>query len=165
MGATAKDSADNLVAAGVTDALLVGLIKTSLAIPPDPAQVKGTWRGSIVITKVQIPESETKRAEDAQCEQMFKQLEGKKNAMTLVLRLSDSGQGTATLTGSTGAGSGSATYSDGSIKMVIKSDGTAFTMRGTVALKQAGGMTMSGTWRAPFQGSPIIASGTFSASK
>ncbi len=165
VGATAKDWVDNLVAGGVTDALLVGLIKTSLAIPPDPEQVSGTWSGSIIITDVKIPESESKRAEDAQCEQMFKQAEGKMNAMTLTIRLNAAGNGTAKLSGGTGSGSGKATYSNGSIKMVIKSEGTAFTLSGSVAFKEGGGMKMSGTWRAPFQGSPIIVSGTFSARK
>ena len=165
IGANAVDYIDNLVAAGLSDGMLVDLIKSALAIPPDPAQVNGTWKGSIIIVKVDIPESENKRAEEAGCEKAFKELEGKKNAMTLVLNLNESGSGTAELSGGTGDGSGSATYSDGAISMSISSAGSVFALKGAVAFKKEGGMTMAGSWRAPYQGSKIIMSGSFSAAK
>ncbi|MBS3908203.1 MAG: hypothetical protein KGZ93_01000 [Actinobacteria bacterium] len=165
MGSTPTKYIDNLVAGGLTNKLLKDLIKAALAIPPDPAQVNGTWKGSIIIVKVDIPESEAKRAEEAGCERRFKELEGKKNAMTLVLNLNESGSGTAELSGGTGDGSGSATYSDGAISMSITSAGSVFALKGAVAFKKEGGMTMAGSWRAPFRGSKIIMSGTFSAAK
>lgn len=165
MGETVKDYIDNLIAAGITDALLTGLITDALAIPPDPGQVAGKWNGSIVITDVDIPESEQKTAEDAQCAQMFKQLEGKSNPMTLDIQMDASGSGTVTMSGGSGGGSGSATYSDGAINMTITADGTTYTLSGTVSFVKEGGMSMSGTWTAPFQGSQIMMSGTFSATK
>ncbi len=165
MGETMKDYVDNLVAAGVTDGLLVNLIGQAMAIPPDPAQVSGTWTGSITILKVDIPESESKTAEEAGCEQTFKQLEGKKNACTYAITMGDSGSGTVVLSGGTVSGSGSATYSDGVITMVVGSEGTTYTMKGTIAFAKSGGMTMNGSWRAPFQGSTIIMSGSFTGTK
>lgn len=165
MGATPVKYIDNLVAGGLTNTLLKDLIKTALSIPPDPGQVNGTWKGSITIAKVEIPQSEKKRAEEAGCEQKFKELEGKKNDMALVIKLGESGTGTAALSGSTGNGSGSATYSDGAIEMRIASAGSTFTLKGAVAFKKEGGMTMAGSWRAPFQKTKIMMSGTFSAAK
>lgn len=165
IGATFTDYVDNLVAAGLTDGVLVDLIKSALAIPPDPAQVNGTWTGSLIITKVDIPKSEKKRAEEAGCERAFKELEGKKQSATFKIKLNDSGSGTANMTLKGGSGNGSATYSDGQITMVVTSQGTRFTLKGTVAFKNEGGMTMSGSWSAPFQGSKIKMAGTFSATK
>ncbi|MDP2401760.1 MAG: hypothetical protein Q8M66_07260, partial [Actinomycetota bacterium] len=165
MGATVKEYIDNLIANGIADNLLKGLIVEALAIPPDPAQVNGTWKGSITITKIEIPESESKTAEDAGCEQMFKQLEGRKNPATFTISLSDAGSGTASMSGGDGGGSGSATYSDGAINMIIGTESGTFTMDGTVKLAEGGGMTMSGSWSMPFQGSAIMAYGTFQATK
>lgn len=165
IGANAKDYFDNLVAAGLTDGLLTDLITSALAVPPDPGQVNGAWKGSITITKVDIPQSEQKTADEAGCEQMFKQLEGKAQAATFTFQLDDSGKGTVTLAGQGGTGTGTATYSGGVMKIVVTVQGTTYTMSGNVAFVKSGGMSMSGTWSAPFQASKIKMSGTFTAAK
>lgn len=164
MGTDPAKYLDNLFASGFTNQILKDLIKEALAIPPDPAQVNGVWKGSILIAKVDIPKSEQKRAEEAGCEQAFKQLEGKNNPITMEIKLNSAGSGTVKLTGRDTA-KGSATYSDGFIKMVVKTEGAVLTFNGKVAFKKEGGMTMSGTWRAPYQNSKIIMSGTFSVAK
>ncbi|MDZ4063185.1 MAG: hypothetical protein U1E22_00795, partial [Coriobacteriia bacterium] len=160
MGTTATDYLDNLVAAGLTDGLLTELITSALAVPPDPAQVNGTWNGSLVIVKVDIPESEQKTADEAGCEQLFKQLEGKRQAATFVFKLNDAGSGTVKMTASGSSGSGPATYSDGALKMTVTSQGTTYTMSGTIAFEKSGVMKMSGSWTAPYQKSQIMMSGT-----
>lgn len=165
IGANAKDYFDNLVAAGLTDSVLTDLITSALAVPPDPAQVNGTWKGSITITKVDIPQSEQKTADQAGCEQIFKQLEGKAQAATFVIKLGADGKGAVTLTGQGGSGTGTATYSDGVVSMVVTVQGTTYTMKGTVAFAKGGGMSMTGTWSAPYQKSQIKMSGTFAAAK
>ncbi|MDP2182275.1 MAG: hypothetical protein Q8K99_06875 [Actinomycetota bacterium] len=165
IGANATDYLDNLIAAGLTDGLLTELITSALAVPPDPAQVNGSWSGSLIIVKVDIPESEQKTADEAGCEQVFKQLEGKKQAATFVFKLNDSGSGTVTMNAQGSSGSGPATYSDGALKMTVTSQGTTYTMSGTVAFEKNGGMKMSGSWTAPYQKSKIMMSGTFSAAK
>lgn len=165
IGTNAKEYFDNLVAAGLTDGMLTDLVTTALAVPPDPGQVNGTWNGSITITKVDIPQSEQKTADEAGCEQMFKQLEGKAQAATFTFKLNDAGSGTVTLAGQGGTGTGTATYKDGAIKMVVTVQGTTYTMNGTIAFVKTGGMSMSGSWTAPFQASKIKMSGTFTATK
>lgn len=166
MGATLTDYVDNLIAAGLTDGMLTQLIGTAMAIPPDPEQVSGTWKGSITITKVDIPAGEEQNAEEAGCEQVFKKLEGKKNAATFAIKLAEGGSGTVRMEGGIGSGSGSARYADGAITMTVKSSGSTFTMKGAVSFdKASGGMKMSGTWTAPYQRSAIMMSGTFAAAK
>lgn len=165
MGTTAVDYIDNLIAQGLGDNVIKELITAALAIPPDPAQVNGTWSGSLVIVKVEIPESEQKTADEAGCEQTFKQLEGKNQPATFTFNLNDAGSGTVNMKASGSSGSGPATYTDGALKMTITSQGTTYTMTGTVAFDKGGSMKMSGSWRAPFQKSQIIMSGTFSAAK
>lgn len=165
MGTTLKDYIDNLVAAGLADGVLTGLINDALAVPPDPEQMAGMWNGSLTILKVTIPESEKKTADDAKCEQMFKQLEGKKIPMKLDIDMGASGSGSVTLTGSNGGGSGTITYSGGAVSMVITADGTTYTMKGTAKFTKSGGMSMGGSWTAPFQKSQIIMSGSWTAAK
>lgn len=166
IGENMTDYVDNLVAAGIADGYVMELINLVFSMPPDPEQLTGSWNGSITITKVDIPASEKKTAEEANCEQTFKQLEGKRNAATYVIKMGPSGSGTVKLSGGTGQGSGTAKYSGGSITMVINSSGSVYTLTGKVAFdKKSGGMVMSGSWRAPFQKSKIIMSGVFQAAK
>lgn len=165
LGTSVKDYVDNLVAAGLTDGVLSELIKTALSIPPDPAQVSGVWRGTVIVTAMDIPKSEEKTAEEAGCEQVFGEFRNKANAAVWTIKLNNAGAGTVTLGGSGGKGSGTARYSDGAITMSIAGSGYRYTFKGTVSFVKTGGMRMSGTWSAPFKNSKITMSGTFSAAK
>ncbi|MBA4370337.1 MAG: hypothetical protein C0418_02020 [Coriobacteriaceae bacterium] len=165
MGTTLTDYLDNLVAAGLADGVLTGLINEALAVPPDPEQMAGTWSGSLTILKVEIPASEKKTADDAKCEQLFKQLEGKKIPMTLDIRMGSGGSGSVALKGGQGSGSGTIRYSGGAVTMVIGADGTTYRMTGSAAFTKGGGMKMGGSWSAPYQKSQIKMSGSWTAAK
>lgn len=162
MGASVADYVENLIAAGLTDAWLADFMNQAIAVPPDAAQVDGTYKGSMIVTKISIPEGASKTAEDAKCRDYFKQLEGKSLPLTLKI---DTGRGTVVMTGKDGDGSGTCTYSGGSITMRVAQQGSTITFTGTAKLRKEGGVEMSGQWSLPYQGTQIVMSGTWRAVK
>lgn len=161
-GTTLGDYIDNLVANGLTDGMLADLVNQALAIPPDPGQVDGTYKGNMLITAIDIPESESKTAEEAKCMDAFRQLKGKNLGMTL--KVSATGD-RVSMTGQGGNGSGSCSYDGGAITMKVASQGSTITFTGTAKLAKEGGVTMSGSWVLPYKGSKIIMRGTWTAKK
>jgi hypothetical protein len=162
MGGTLTDYIENLVAAGITDAVLTDLVNQALAVAPDPEQIDGTYKGSMTVVKVDIPEGQEKAAKEGNCAMIFKQLEGKK--LPLTLKISATG-GTVQMTGKSGGGSGSCEYSNGTITMKVSSEGSTITMTGKAKLRKEGGVEMSGTFVLPYKGTPIKMTGTWTASK
>jgi hypothetical protein len=160
IGGTLSDYIDNLVGSQL-DPLLTDLINAALAIPPDPDQMDGSWTGSFVITKVDIPEEYTKQAKEANCAALFKQLEGKSQAMGLKL---NTGSGSATMSSGKGSSKGSCEYSGGSISMAFTSNGTTMSFKGTAKLTKEG-VKMGGSFSMPYPKTKIMISGTWSATK
>jgi hypothetical protein len=151
---------DNLVQTQL-DPMLIELINAALSIPPDPDQVDGTYSGAFVITKVDIPPEYTKEAKAANCAALFKQLEGKKQAITL--KVSATG-GSATMTSGSGSSKGSCEYADGGITMSFTSNGTTMSFVGTAKLTKQG-VIMSGSFSMPYPKTKIMISGTWSVTK
>jgi hypothetical protein len=160
IGAGLGDYIDNLVGSQI-DPILTDLINSALAIPPDPDQVDGSYSGSFVITKVDIPDEYKKEAKDANCAALFKQLEGKKQAMQLKV---DASGGSATMSSGKGSSKGSCEYSAGAISMRFSSNGTTMTFKGTAKLTKDG-VTMNGSFSMPYPKTKIMISGTWSATK
>lgn len=162
LGGTVADFVENLVAAGVTDAWLTDFVNQAIAIAPDAEQIDGTYKGSLLVTKVDVPEGSEKTAEDAKCMQIFKQLEGKKLPITLKI---DATGGRVEMIGKDGSSSGSCEYSGGNIKMRVANEGSTITLTGTAKLRKEGGIAMNGSFVLPYKGTPIKMSGTWSATK
>lgn len=160
IGADLGSYIDNLVASQL-DPVMTDLINAALAIAPDPAQVDGSYSGSLVITKVDIPDDMKKEAKDANCAALFKQMEGKSQPLTL--KVSATG-GTATMVSKSGSSSGSFDYADGSVTMSFTNSGTTFSFKGSARMTKAG-VTMSGSWSAPYPKTSIMMSGTWSVAK
>jgi hypothetical protein len=160
IGAGLGDYIDNLVGSQL-DPILTDLINTALSIPPDPEQVDGTYTGAFIVTKVDIPPEYTKEAKDANCAAIFKQLEGKKQAMTL--KVSATG-GTATLTSGKSTQKGAFEYSGGAVSMSFASNGTTMSFKGTAKLTKEG-VTMGGGFSMPYPKTKIMISGTWSVTK
>ncbi len=162
MGASVADFVENLVAAGITDAWLTDFVNQALAIAPDPEQVNGTYKGSLTVTKVDIPEGSEKTAEDAKCIEIFKSLEGKQQPITLKVNASG---GRVTMIGKEGNVAGSCEYDAGKITMRLVSEGSALTLNGTAKLRKEGGVALGGSFTLPYKGTPVKMSGTWSATK
>ncbi|PKQ15298.1 MAG: hypothetical protein CVT67_10355 [Actinobacteria bacterium HGW-Actinobacteria-7] len=162
MGASVADYVENLVAAGVTDAWLTDFVNQALAIAPDPEQVDGTYKGTMLVTKIDIPDSAAKTADDAKCLDIYKQLEGQTIPLTLKV---DASGGRVTMEGQGGNGSGSCAYKAGTITMHVANQGSTITFTGTVKLRKEGGVAMSGSWKLPYKGTPITMMGTWTATK
>jgi hypothetical protein len=160
IGASFSDYIDNLVGSQL-DPILTDLINAALAVAPDPDQVDGSYSGSYVVTKVDIPEEMKGSEEGAKCAALFKQMEGKKQSMTL--KVSASG-GTATMSAGNGSQKGSCEYSGGAITMSFTSNGTKITFSGNAKLTKEG-VTMGGSWSAPYPKTTIVLRGTWSATK
>ncbi len=160
IGATFSDYIDNLVGSQL-DPILTDLINAALAVAPDPDQVDGTYSGSYIVTKVDIPDEMKGTPEGAKCASIFKQMEGKKQAMTL--KVSASG-GSATMSAGSGSQKGSCEYSGGAITMSFTSNGTTITFGGNAKLTKEG-VSMGGSWSAPYPKTTIVLRGTWSATK
>jgi len=160
IGAGLGDYIDNMVGSQL-DPILTGLITQALSIPPDPDQVDGSYSGSLVITKVDIPAENKDEAKDANCAALFKQLEGKKQALSL--KVSATG-GSATMASGKSSSKGSCEYSNGAISMRFTANGTTMSFQGTARLTQ-GGVVMSGSFSMPYPKTKIMISGTWSATK
>lgn len=162
MGGTLTDYIENLVAAGITDAVLSDLVNQALAVAPDPEQIDGTYKGSMQVVSVDIPEGQEKAAKEGNCAMIYEELEGKNLPMTL--KISATG-GTVQMSGKSGSGSGSCEYSGGAISMKVSSQGSTITLTGKAKLRKEGGVEMSGTFVLPYKGTPIKMKGTWTASK
>jgi len=162
MGGTVADFIENLVAAGITDAWLSDFVNQAIAIAPDAEQIDGTYKGSMLVTKIDIPQSEVKTAEDAKCMEIFKSLEGKKLPMTLKI---DATGGRVEMVGKNGNSSGSCEYSSGNITMRVANEGSTMTLKGTAKLRKEGGIAMSGSFVLPYKGTKITMRGTWSVTK
>lgn len=162
MGATVSDYIENLIAAGLTDAWLTDFVNQALAIPPDIDQIDGTYKGTMLVVKINIPKSDKETAEDAKCADIFKEMEGKTQPLTLKI---DATSGTVQMVGKGGNGSGTCRYADGSITMRISQQGSTITFNGTAKLRKEGGVEMSGSWVLPYQGTGITMSGSWTATK
>lgn len=162
MGGSAADFIENLVAAGITDAWLTDFVNQAIAIAPDAEQVDGTYKGTMVVTKIEIPEGEKKTANDAQCAEFFKELEGKKLPLTLKV---DASGGTVQLVSKDGNSTGSCEYNNGAIKMSVANEGSTMSLTGTAKLRTEGGVGLSGSWVLPYKGTPIKMFGTWTATK
>lgn len=162
MGGTVADFIENLVAAGVTDAWLTDFVNQAIAVAPDAEQIDGTYKGSMLVTEIDIPEGSAKTAEDAKCLEIFKSLKGKRIPLTLKV---DASGGRAQLVGKDGNSSGSCEYAGGNITMRLSSQGSALTLTGTARLRKQGGIAMSGSFTLPYKGTPVKLLGTWSATK
>lgn len=162
IGSSLKDYVENLVAAGITDTWLTDFVKQAISVAPDAEQVDGTYKGNMKVVKITIPDSAKKTAEDAQCLDIFKQMEGQNIPLTLDI---DASGGKVKMSGEGGGGSGSCNYSGGQISMQIASKGSTISFSGTAKLRKEGGVALSGSWRLPYQGTAIIMSGTWTATK
>jgi hypothetical protein len=160
MGTGLGDYIDNVIGSQL-DPMLTDLINAALAIPPDPGQVDGSYAGSLVVTKVDIPDAYQKQAQQANCAALFKQLEGK--AQSITLQVSATG-GTATMGSKSGSSKGPCDYSDGTITMSFASNGATLRMQGTAKLTKEG-LTMGGSWSMPYPKTQIMISGTWSVAK
>jgi hypothetical protein len=160
IGAGLGDYIDNVIASQL-DPVMTDLINAALAIAPDPEQVDGSYKGSFTITKVDIPKEWSKEAKAANCAALFKQLEGKKQAMSL--KVSATG-GSAKMTSGKSSSSGNFDYSGGSVSMSFDSNGTTITFTGNAKLTKEG-VVMSGGFSMPYPKTEIMISGTWSATK
>lgn len=160
IGAGLGDYIDNVIASQL-DPVMTDLINAALAIAPDPEQVDGGYVGYLIITKVDIPEEFTKQAKDANCAALFKQLEGKKQALTL--KVSATG-GTATMASGKNSSTGSCSYSNGAITMKFSGNGSTITLEGVAKLTKDG-VVMSGGFSMPYPKTKIMISGSWSATK
>ena len=160
IGAGLGDYIDNVIASQL-DPVMTDLINAALSIAPDPEQVDGSYKGSFTITKVEIPKSEAKEAKEANCAALFKQLEGKKQAMSL--KVSATG-GTATMTSGKSTSHGDFDYNGGAVSMSFNSNGTTITFQGTAKLTKSG-VVLSGGFSMPYPKTEIMISGTWSVAK
>jgi len=160
IGAGLGDYIDNLIGSQI-DPILTDLINSALSIPPDPEQVNGSYSGAFVITKVDIPKEYAKEAKEANCAALFKQMEGKKQALSLKVNAT---AGTATMTSGKSTSKGSCEYNGGAITMRFSSNGTSITFTGTAKLTKEG-VTMGGGFSMPYPKTKIMISGTWSVAK
>jgi len=160
IGAGLGDYIDNVVGSQL-DPVLTDLINAALQIAPDANQVDGTYSGAFVITKVDIPKDAQQEAKEANCNALFKQLEGKSNPMTLKV---DASGGDAQLISKDGSSKGTCKYSDGAITMKFSSKGATLTFTGTAKLTKEG-VVLGGGWSSPYPKTSITISGTWSATK
>lgn len=160
IGTGLGDYIDNLVGSQL-DPILTDLINSALAVAPDPGQVDGSYSGVFIITNVDVPPEFATQAKDANCAALFKQLDGKKQPMTL--KASATG-GTATMTSGKSSSKGAFEYSGGSVSMSFASNGTTIAFKGTAKLTKEG-VTMGGSFSMPYPKTEIMISGTWSATK
>ncbi|MFZ4579534.1 MAG: hypothetical protein ACOYOB_14170 [Myxococcota bacterium] len=162
IGATVGEYIENLVANGVTNAWLSDFVNQAIAIAPDPGQVDGQYTGGLLVVNIDIPPGSEKTAEDAKCREAFLQLKGKTIPLNLKV---DATNGTAAMTNDKGSATGTCSYSGGNLTVSVTNDGSTLTMTGVAKLRKEGGVGLSGSWRLPFKGSPILLTGTWTAAK
>ena len=139
VGTSGTEYIDNLVG-NVVDSWVKQQAQAAVdyMFAPTPAELNGSWTGTMTMTWFQPTGNE-------QCDALLQQNLNKPNPITADISCGPDGKGTAAFKDSDGkqSGTGSFTYSDGNVTIVISEKGSSNTMTG-VAFHTDQGITMKG---------------------
>lgn len=93
--AAVGEAIDELFAEGMDD-LIKGLVEEAMAEAPTADEMNGTWRGTVTVTNVTIPQSAPGKDKDCDFAGALKELQGKTLQSELTIKIGNSGFGTGT---------------------------------------------------------------------